>query len=104
LIYIFLAAATLIAFWQLKHCDFANYDDDPYVTQNGHIRDGITAGGIRWAFTTSYHANWHPLTWISHMLDVQLFGLNPRWHTAQQNDAYSKHGTAPIKTGIIITM
>jgi Tfp pilus assembly protein PilF len=79
-IYIFLAAATLIAFWQVNHCDFANYDDDPYVTKNVHIQDTITVEAVRWAFTTCYHANWHPLTWISHMLDVQIFGLNPRWH------------------------
>jgi len=80
LIYIFLTAATLIAFWQVNHCDFTVYDDGGYVTKNGHIRDAITVEGIRWAFTTGYAANWHPLTWISHMLDVQLFGLNPRWH------------------------
>ena len=69
-----------MAFWQVNHCDFINYDDDVYVTENSHIQNGITMEGIRWAFTTSYAANWHPLTWISHMLDVQLFGLNPRWH------------------------
>ena len=80
LIYIFLAAVTLMAFWQLNHCDFVNYDDETYVSNNPHVRDGITADGIRWAFTTGYRANWHPLTWISHMLDAQLFGLNPRWH------------------------
>ena len=45
-----------------------------------HIRHGITIESIRWAFTTYYASNWHPLTWMSHMLDVQLFGLNPRWH------------------------
>ena len=45
-----------------------------------HIQNGVTVDAIRWAFTTTYQANWHPLTWMSHMLDVQLFGLNPRWH------------------------
>ena len=79
-IYIFLATATLLAFWQVNHCDFIIYDDGGYVTKNGHIQGAITAERIRWAFTTGYAANWHPLTWISHMLDVHLFGLTPRWH------------------------
>ncbi len=77
---LFLAASAIIAFQQLSQCDFINYDDDVYVTENIHIQDGITAQAIRWAFTTGYAANWHPLTWMSHMLDVQLFGLKPRWH------------------------
>jgi tetratricopeptide (TPR) repeat protein len=80
LIYFFLAAATLTVFWQVNDCDFINYDDDVYISRNGHIQDGITIKGIRWAFTTDYADNWHPLTWISHMADVQLFGMNPRGH------------------------
>ncbi len=80
LIYLLLTAAAIIAFQQVNHCDFINYDDAIYVTENIHIRDGITTQAIRWAFTTGYAANWHPVTWMSHMLDVQLFGLKPRWH------------------------
>ena len=80
LICLLLTAAALIAFTQLSQCDFINYDDDIYVTGNIRIRDGITTQAIRWAFTTGYAANWHPVTWISHMLDVQLFGLKPQWH------------------------
>jgi protein O-mannosyl-transferase len=80
LIYLLLAVAALIAFWQLNQCDFINYDDPLYVTCNMHVKTGITIGSIRWAFTTGHSANWHPLTWMSHMLDVQLFGLKPRWH------------------------
>ncbi|MGA8128720.1 MAG: tetratricopeptide repeat protein, partial [Syntrophobacteraceae bacterium] len=80
LIYFLLTVAAIIAFQQLSQCDFTNYDDDVYVTENIHIRHGITIQAIRWAFTTGRAANWHPLTWMSHMLDVQLFGLNPRWH------------------------
>ena len=76
----FLAFATLLAFWQVNHCDFINYDDNSYVTENSHVRNGLTVDGIRWAFTTSYTGNWHPLTWVSHMADVQVFGLNPHWH------------------------
>ncbi|MGP0045428.1 MAG: tetratricopeptide repeat protein, partial [Syntrophobacteraceae bacterium] len=75
-----LTAGAIIAFQQLSQCDFINYDDDEYVTENIHIQHGITTHAIRWAFTTGYAANWHPLTWMSHMLDVQLFGLKPRWH------------------------
>src|SRR5208283_5839421 len=80
MIYLFLTGATLMAYWQVNHCNFVYYDDPAYITQNSHIQNGITMDGIRWAFTTGYQANWHPLTWISHMLDVQLFGLNPRGH------------------------
>jgi protein O-mannosyl-transferase len=79
-IYLFLTAATLVAFWQVNYCDFINYDDPTYITENIHIRHGITTEAIRWAFTTGYAGNWHPVTWISHMLDVELFGLKPRWH------------------------
>ena len=80
LICLFLAVAALIAFWQVNQCDFINYDDPLYVTENIHVKSGITIGSIRWAFTTGHSANWHPVTWMSHMLDVQLFGLKPRWH------------------------
>ncbi len=79
-IYLFLTLITLTAFWQVNRCDFINCDDDVYVTDNIHIQDGVTMEAIRWAFTTGCAANWHPLTWMSHMLDVQLFGLNPQWH------------------------
>jgi hypothetical protein len=77
---VFLAAATLTAFWQVTQCDFVYFDDPRYVTENSQVQQGITLEGIRWAFTTFHFANWHPLTWISHLSDVQLFGLRPRWH------------------------
>jgi len=80
MICIVLTIAILIAFWQVTQCDFTNYDDPAYITENDHIQNGLTMAGIRWAFTTDYAENWHPLTWLSHMLDVQLFGLRPRWH------------------------
>jgi len=76
----FLAVATLTAFWQVTHCDFVYFDDPRYVTENSQVQKGITLEEIRWAFTTAHCANWHPLTWISHLSDVQLFGLRPRWH------------------------
>jgi tetratricopeptide (TPR) repeat protein len=75
-----LTLAILASFWQVIQCDFTNYDDPYYVTKNVHVQNGITFEGVGWAFTTIYFANWHPLTWLSHMLDVQLFGLNPKGH------------------------
>jgi len=79
-ILLLLTAATVLAFWQVGHSQFITYDDIQYVTENDPIQNGITTEGVLWAFTTCHASNWHPLTWISHMVDVQLFGLNPRWH------------------------
>jgi protein O-mannosyl-transferase len=59
---------------------FVNYDDPAYVTSNAHVRQGLSWSNVRWAFTATVEANWHPLTWISHMVDVQFFGLNPAGH------------------------
>ena len=75
-----LAATTLTVYWQVHGYDFINYDDDVYVYNNPHINNGLTPDNIIWAFTTTEVSYWHPLTWISHMLDCQLFGLNPGWH------------------------
>jgi len=82
LIYVILAAATLTVYWQVTGFDFLDYDDQVYVTENPNVRAGINAKSLIWAFATpnvgiSY---WHPLTWLSHMVDCQLFGLNPGWH------------------------
>jgi tetratricopeptide (TPR) repeat protein len=59
---------------------FVNYDDPDYVTANARVRAGLTGDGIRWAFTSTHGANWFPLTWLSHMLDVELFGLDSGRH------------------------
>ncbi|MBI2822453.1 MAG: tetratricopeptide repeat protein [Acidobacteria bacterium] len=75
-----LAALTLAAFWNTLDNDFVLYDDNVYVTTNRHVQQGVTPAGLQWAFTTTHGANWHPLTWMSHMLDCELFGLNPRGH------------------------
>lgn len=80
LIYAVLTLATLVAFEQLRNNDFVDYDDYVYVTKNPNVTGGITRESIVWAFTRFYAANWHPLTWLSHMLDCQLFGLNPAGH------------------------
>jgi len=63
-------------------CQFLNYDDNHYVTENAHVRSGLTWGNFGWALTTTEQANWHPLTWLSHALDCQLFGLNASAHHA----------------------
>jgi len=69
-----------LAYYPVFNSYFINYDDPTYVIANNHVKSGITADSIKWAFTTFYFYNWHPLTWISHMLDVELFGLDPMWH------------------------
>ncbi len=75
-----LALATFAVFCPLLECDFVNFDDPKYVTSNAFVQRGLSCEGLRWAFTNTHAANWHPLTWLSHMLDVQLFGLNPGLH------------------------
>jgi tetratricopeptide (TPR) repeat protein len=75
-----LLAATLALYNQVSRHPFVNYDDDRYVTSNYHVRAGLTWQTVRWAFTSEDQANWHPLTWISHALDWELFGLNPAGH------------------------
>ena len=72
-----LVLLTLAVFWPLRNCDFINYDDSEYITSNRYVQQGLTSNGIVWAFEIGYGANWHPLTWLSHMLDVDLFGIKP---------------------------
>ena len=75
-----LAGVTMAVYWPLKHCDFTNFDDPEYVTKNPYVFRGLTWRGITWAFTHIHAGNWHPLTWLSHMTDCQLFGLNAAGH------------------------
>ncbi len=75
-----LAAVTLAVFWGARQCQFVNYDDPAYITSNQAIQHGLTAQSVRWAFTTGEASNWHPLTWLSHLADVQLYGMNPAGH------------------------
>lgn len=69
-----------IVFGQTLGFDFANVDDSSYLLRNPGVAHGLTSRGLVWAFTHFHAGNWHPLTWISHMIDCQLFGLNPRGH------------------------
>jgi protein O-mannosyl-transferase len=75
-----LAAGIITAYEPIRHNSFVGYDDIDYIVKNPHVNSGITQESLIWAFTKSYASNWHPLTWISHMLDCQLFGLNPVGH------------------------
>ncbi len=80
LIGLLLALATLLVYLPVVGHGFSLFDDDDYVTQNSVVQKGLTAAGVKWAFTTQHSSNWHPLTWLSHMLDCELFGLNPGAH------------------------
>ncbi len=76
-----LAAVTLATYWPVSRAEFTNYDDNEYVSDNPHIVRGLTWDDVRWAFGSGYAGNWHPLTWVSHMIDIQWFGLQqPGWH------------------------
>jgi protein O-mannosyl-transferase len=79
-IYMALALITVAVFWPLGRCQFINYDDNMYVTENVHVQQGLTWAGVRWAFQATVTGNWHPVTCLSHMLDCQLFGLNAGAH------------------------
>ncbi|MBA4149226.1 MAG: tetratricopeptide repeat protein [Verrucomicrobia bacterium] len=77
---VLLALVTLLVFWRATTNEFVNYDDPDYVTKNTWVQKGLTIDSVKWAFTTGHASNWHPLTWLSHMLDWQLFGENPKGH------------------------
>src|SRR5438477_3559578 len=77
---IFLAAVVWVVFGQTLGHQFINYDDNTYLYGNPTITQGLTFRGIVWAFTRVHSNNWHPLTTISHMLDCQLYGLQPWGH------------------------
>ena len=74
---LFLIVATLLVYGQLPSHDFIDFDDGAYVIENPYVSSGFTKEGLIWAFDVG---NWHPLTWLSHMLDCELFGLNAGWH------------------------
>jgi tetratricopeptide (TPR) repeat protein len=80
LVCLLLALITLVLYWPVKDFQFNNYDDAQYLTENPRVQNGITVQAVTWAFTTGYASNWHPLTWLSHILDFQLFGFNAGGH------------------------
>jgi len=86
LVLLFLTLLTVAAFWPVRNFDFVNYDDDRYIYQNPHLLEGFSAKGLQWAFTADLMHDspnvdyWQPMTLLSRMLDVQLFGLDPPGH------------------------
>ena len=80
LLSLLLLVATIAVYAPVHDHPFASIDDGKYVTQNPHIQDGLTAGAVFWAFTHGYAGNYHPLTWVSHAADIQVFGLDPAGH------------------------
>lgn len=80
LICVVLAIVTFVAFDGVSSNGFVNYDDNLYVTDNAHVHEGLYARSILWAFTTFDASNWHPLTWLSHIIDCAYFGPNPAGH------------------------
>jgi tetratricopeptide (TPR) repeat protein len=77
-----IAAVTVAVYWPLLYNGFIDYDDTDYVTVNMMVRQGLTLKGFIWSFSAFHAGNWHPLTWLSHMLDIELFDLNPMGHHA----------------------
>ncbi|MBN2137950.1 MAG: tetratricopeptide repeat protein [Sedimentisphaerales bacterium] len=80
LICISIAAVTLAAYWRVLDADFINFDDTLYVTENPHVNTGLSIDNIKWAFSVGKVGYWHPLTWLSHMVDCRLYGLEPGPH------------------------
>ncbi len=80
MISLLVTVAIIVAYGQVRNFAFVGYDDQLYVTDNINVQAGITVKGIVWAFTTHHDANWFPITWLSHMLDVEFYGLNPMGH------------------------
>jgi tetratricopeptide (TPR) repeat protein len=75
-----LVLGTALVYWRVSRFDFLNFDDQHYVYENPYVTGGLSAESVSWAFTTSFHDFWHPLTWCSHMLDCELFGVHAGMH------------------------
>ncbi len=80
LVCIVLIMVTFAVYWQVGNHEFLTYDDNSYIAENAHVSKGMTYDNIIWAFTSVDQCNWHPVTWLSHMLDTQIYGMNPRGH------------------------
>ena len=94
-----LALAVIAAYWPLWQCGFVDFDDYDYVVHNDAIQHGLNWRAIRWAFTTFRSGNWHPLTWMSHLLDFQLYGLNAAGHHAT---SLLLHAAKPVLLFLIL--
>ena len=77
---VFLIVATFCTYSQIQDHEFIDFDTDFILTDNLNVQAGLTIESFKWAFTTSHPPYWHPITWLSHMLDCQLYGLHPKGH------------------------
>jgi tetratricopeptide (TPR) repeat protein len=77
---ILLISLNIVVYAAVRDFQFVNWDDPSYITENPNIVDGLTGRSVMWALTTGYSPYWHPMTWLSHLLDVQLFGMDPGPH------------------------
>jgi Flp pilus assembly protein TadD len=80
LVLLCLSALIIGSFWQVTNSEFVNFDDTDYVTENFNVQQGVSFGSVKWALTTNHAGNWHPLTWVSHMVDCSLYGLKAPGH------------------------
>ena len=80
LVCVVLALVNFGLYWSVADYEFVKYDDDTYITDNRIVQRGLSFEGVKWAFTTGRASNWHPVTWLSHMLDCQVFGLKSGGH------------------------
>ena len=80
LLALLVVVSTVVVYSPVRQHGFVNYDDDEYVVRNTHVHSGLTPDSLTWALTSTATGNWHPLTWMSHALDCQLFGLDPSAH------------------------
>src|SRR5207244_13228055 len=75
-----LALTSLILYWPVTHFAFINHDDPEYIVNNPMVHGGLTGEGVVWAIKSFYASNWHPITWMSHMLDCQVWGAAAGGH------------------------
>ena len=80
LLFLALICTTVALYWPVLTHPFINYDDDTYVTANAHVQSGLNTKSLVWALKSTEQSNWHPLTWMSHELDCQMYGLHPAGH------------------------
>ena len=91
-----LAVVTLALYARTVTFDFVNYDDDQYAYENDVVLDGLTWHGVKWAFTTGEASNWHPLTWLSLMADVNIFGEGSGGHHATNSLLHAANAAATV--------
>ena len=80
---------TFAVYSQIQDHEFINFDDHIYITENLHVKAGLTSESVKWAFTTFHAGMWFPMTWLSHILDYQLYGLHPKGSADQSVFSYN---------------